>query len=64
MKQFNYIVVEGGLAGLYYATRLSHHGQVALVVKSTLQQSNSYYAQGELSPLQRRIIRPRNIIKI
>lgn len=49
MKQFDYIVVGGGLAGLYSALRLSHYGQVALVVKSTLQQSNSYYAQGGIA---------------
>lgn len=49
MKIFDYIVVGAGLAGLYTAYRLSHKGRVALLARASLQESNSYYAQGGIA---------------
>lgn len=46
MIQFDYIVVGGGLAGLYTSYKLSHLGRVALVARASLEDSNSFYAQG------------------
>lgn len=46
MMQFDYIVVGGGLAGLYTSYKLSRLGRVALVARASLEDSNSFYAQG------------------
>lgn len=48
-KRYNFIVVGGGLAGLYTAYHLSHQGSVALITTDTLSMSNSYYAQGGMA---------------
>ncbi len=49
MKKFDYIVVGGGLAGLYTAYVASAHGSVALITKESLRDSNSYNAQGGIA---------------
>ena len=46
MNRFDYIVVGGGLAGLYTAFKASKHGRVALITKADIHESNSYFAQG------------------
>lgn len=49
MIKFDYIVVGGGLSGLYTAFLLSKKGKVALLAKTSLLESNSYQAQGGLA---------------
>ncbi len=46
---FDFIVIGGGLAGLYTAHHLSVHGSVALIARTTLAESNSYFAQGGIA---------------
>lgn len=47
--QFDYLVIGSGLAGLYSAFCASRHGRVALLSKSSLQESSSYWAQGGIA---------------
>ncbi|MDO4789947.1 MAG: L-aspartate oxidase [Porphyromonas sp.] len=49
MHTFDYIVVGGGLAGLYTAYLLSKKGSVGLLAKTSLVDSNSYMAQGGMA---------------
>lgn len=49
ISSFDYIVVGGGLSGLYSAYYLSKSGTVALIALATLEDSNSYYAQGGMA---------------
>lgn len=49
MHQFQYIIVGSGLAGLYSAHKAARYGKVALITKSKLRESNSYYAQGGIA---------------
>lgn len=49
MHQFQYIVVGSGLAGLYSAHKAAQYGKVALITKSKLRESNSYFAQGGIA---------------
>jgi len=48
-KQFDYLVIGSGLAGLYSACYASRFGKVAILTKSKLDVSNSYYAQGGIA---------------
>jgi len=48
-KSFDIIVVGSGLAGLTAAFHASKNGSVALITKSQLDTSNSYYAQGGIA---------------
>ncbi|PKQ63199.1 L-aspartate oxidase [Labilibaculum filiforme] len=48
-KKFDYLVIGSGLAGLYAAHYASRFGKVAILTKSKLDVSNSYYAQGGIA---------------
>lgn len=54
MNKFDYIVVGGGLAGLSTAHFLSRKGEIALITPGTLEESNSYYAQGGIAAVSDR----------
>lgn len=49
MRQYKYIIVGGGLAGLYTAFHLSSLGKVAIITKDKISDSNSYFAQGGMA---------------
>lgn len=49
IKEFNTIIVGSGLAGLTAAYHASKNGSVAIITKSQLDISNSYYAQGGIA---------------
>jgi len=46
MKEFDFVVIGSGIAGLSFALRASTKGRVALVTKRTLCDSNTAWAQG------------------
>src|SRR5262245_38621571 len=46
---YDYIVIGSGIAGLFTALRASQHGRVLVVTKSTLEESNTRYAQGGIA---------------
>jgi L-aspartate oxidase len=48
-NQFDFIIIGCGLAGLYSALNASKYGTVALITKTTLELSNSYWAQGGIA---------------
>ncbi len=49
IHQYDYIVAGSGLAGLAVALRAARYGRVAVVTKSWVRESNSYYAQGGIA---------------
>lgn len=49
IKEFDILVVGSGLAGLTAAFHASKYGSVAIITKSQLDISNSYYAQGGIA---------------
>jgi L-aspartate oxidase len=49
IKEFDTIVVGSGLAGLTAAYHASKNGSIAIITKSQLDISNSYYAQGGIA---------------
>ncbi len=48
-RHFDFLIIGSGLAGLYAAFCAARHGRVALLSKSSLQQSSSYWAQGGIA---------------
>src|SRR5262249_46055183 len=46
---YDYIVIGSGIAGLFTALPASQHGRVLVVTKSTLEESNTRYAQGGIA---------------
>ena len=48
-KEFDFLIIGSGLAGLYAANYAAELGRVVLVTKTSLNVSNSYYAQGGIA---------------
>ena len=48
-KRTDFLVIGSGIAGLTFALKASAHGKVAVVTKSTLDDTNTRYAQGGIA---------------
>lgn len=46
VKKFDFLVIGSGIAGMSFALKVAHKGSVALVCKTTLEDANTYFAQG------------------
>ena len=49
MKQFDYLILGSGIAGLSFALKVAPHGKVAIVTKKNRAESNTNYAQGGIA---------------
>ena len=49
MKQFDFIVLGSGIAGLSFALQVAPHGRVAIITKKNRAESNTNYAQGGIA---------------
>jgi L-aspartate oxidase len=48
-SQVDYVVMGAGVAGLRAAVELANHGEVLVVTKESLKESNTHYAQGGIA---------------
>jgi L-aspartate oxidase len=48
-EHFDYVIVGSGIAGLYAALQAREHGSVLVVTKSSIQETNTRYAQGGIA---------------
>ncbi len=46
IKEYDYLVIGSGIAGMSFALKVAHTGRVALVCKTKLQEANTSLAQG------------------
>ena len=46
MHRFDFLVIGGGIAGMSFALKAASKGSVALICKTTLNEANTFFAQG------------------
>ncbi|MDE6083586.1 MAG: L-aspartate oxidase [Muribaculaceae bacterium] len=44
--RYDYLVIGSGIAGMSFALKVARHSKVALICKTTLDEANTYFAQG------------------
>jgi L-aspartate oxidase len=49
MKDYDYLVIGSGIAGLVFALEVSKYGKVAVITKKKLRDCNTDYAQGGIA---------------
>jgi L-aspartate oxidase len=49
MRQYDYLVLGSGIAGLFFALKVAPHGRVVVITKKTSAESNTNYAQGGIA---------------
>ena len=49
MKEYDYVIVGSGIAGLYTALLARQHGSVLILTKSSIEECNTKYAQGGIA---------------
>src|SRR5512146_2685184 len=49
MKEFQFVLLGSGIAGLSFALKVAPHGRVAIITKKNRAESNTNYAQGGIA---------------
>ncbi len=47
--KYDFLIIGSGIAGMSYALKVAKHGKVAIVAKTTLEDANTFYAQGGIA---------------
>ncbi len=56
IKKFDFLVIGSGIAGMSFALKVAHKGSVALICKTTLEEANTYFAQGGVASVTNTLV--------
>ena len=49
VHKFDFLVIGSGIAGMSFALKVADKGRVAVICKTTLEEANTFYAQGGIA---------------
>ena len=49
VREFDFLVIGSGIAGMSFALKVAHKGSVALICKAGMEEANTYFAQGGIA---------------
>ena len=55
VRKYDFLVIGSGIAGMSFALKVADKGTVALICKTTLEDANTYYAQGGIASVTNQI---------
>lgn len=56
VRKYDFLVIGSGIAGMSYALKVADKGSVALVCKTKLEESNTYFAQGGIASVTNSLV--------
>ena len=56
VKKFDFLVIGSGIAGMSYALKVASKGKVALICKTTLEEANTFFAQGGVASVTNTLV--------
>ena len=56
VNRFDFLVIGSGIAGMSFALKVANRGKVALVCKTTLEDANTYFAQGGIASVTNMLV--------
>ena len=56
IKKFDFLVIGSGIAGMSFALKVAHKGNVALICKTTLEDANTFFAQGGVASVTNTLV--------
>ncbi|MDL2221421.1 L-aspartate oxidase [Parabacteroides sp. OttesenSCG-928-N08] len=56
VHRFDFLVIGSGIAGMSFALKVAEKGNVALICKSSLEEANTYFAQGGVASVTNLIV--------
>lgn len=56
VRKFDFLVIGSGIAGMSFALKVADKGSVALICKTTLEEANTYFAQGGVASVTNTLV--------
>ena len=56
IKEFDFLVIGSGIAGMSFALKVAHKGKVALICKTELEEANTFFAQGGIASVNNTLV--------
>ena len=56
IKEFDFLVIGSGIAGMSFALKVAHKGLVALICKTELEEANTFFAQGGIASVTNTLV--------
>ena len=56
IKEFDFLVIGSGIAGMSFALKVAHKGKVALICKTELEEANTFFAQGGIASVTNTLV--------